>query len=90
MCKRGSAAMLPPTNCFPTMNDSHLLLSKLTGLRTELVELAFRLERQGRIDAADIAVTTSARIQEICSELGPTRLPDDTRFTGSRGVGDLF
>jgi hypothetical protein len=72
------------------MNDSHLLLSKLAGLRTELVDLAFQLECQGRVDAADIAVTTSARIQEICSELAPSGRHGGNLFAESRGAGELF
>jgi hypothetical protein len=46
-----------------------LLLKKLDHLRTELVELAFTLEGRGRFDAADVAMTTSARIDELREEL---------------------
>jgi hypothetical protein len=46
------------------------VLAKLAALRTELVDLAFRLESHGRLDAADIAVSTSARIGELCDDLG--------------------
>jgi hypothetical protein len=50
-----------------------LLLAKLTALRAELVEQAYVLERQGRIDAADVAIATSARIAEVCAERAPAR-----------------
>jgi hypothetical protein len=44
-------------------------LEKLDRLRTELVELAYTLDVRGRLDAADVAMTTSARIGELCDEL---------------------
>ena len=50
-----------------TTND---FLEKLEALRTELVDLAFDLERRGRLDAADVAITTSVRVSELCEELG--------------------
>jgi hypothetical protein len=49
------------------------VLEKLGGLRTELIELAFLLDRRGRLDAADVAMTTSARIGELCEELAAPR-----------------
>jgi NTP pyrophosphatase (non-canonical NTP hydrolase) len=42
---------------------------KLGDLRIELVELAVLLDRRGHLDAADVAMTTSARISELCEEL---------------------
>ena len=45
------------------------LLKKLDQLRTELVELAFTLDSRGRFDASDVAMTTSARVGELCEEL---------------------
>lgn len=45
------------------------LAEKLDDLRLELVELAFTLDQRGRVDAADVAMTTSARIAELCNEL---------------------
>jgi hypothetical protein len=50
-------------------SDPRQVLSKLHGLRTELVELAFVLDRGGRIDAADVAMTISGRVGELCAEL---------------------
>jgi hypothetical protein len=44
------------------------LLEILEGLRTELADLAFDLERQGRRDAADVAVIISARLSEVCDD----------------------
>jgi hypothetical protein len=43
--------------------------AKLAALRLELVEQAYALERQGRLDAADVAIAISARVAEICVEL---------------------
>lgn len=43
--------------------------TKLAALRVELVEQAYALERQGRLDAADVAIATSARVAEVCAEL---------------------
>jgi hypothetical protein len=48
---------------------THSLLEKLDHLRTELVELAFTLDSRGRFDAADVAMTTSARVGELCEEI---------------------
>ena len=45
------------------------VLDRLAALRAELVEQAYVLERQGRLDAADVAVATSLRIAEVCEEL---------------------
>lgn len=54
----------------PTPSREHAsVLKKLASLRTELVDLAFVLDRRGRPDAADVAMITSARIAEICNEL---------------------
>jgi hypothetical protein len=43
---------------------------RLAALRTELVEQAYALERQGRLDAADVALAASHRLGEVCAELG--------------------
>lgn len=45
------------------------VIEKLAALRTELVEQAYALERQGRLDAADVAIAASVRLAEICAEL---------------------
>jgi hypothetical protein len=55
---------------------------RLDQLRTELVDLAFDLERKGRWDAADVALTTSARVAELCDEL--SQAPDDGSIIGPR------
>ena len=49
--------------------SARVVLEKLDQLRTELVDLAFVLERGGRLDAADVAISTSARVGELCAEL---------------------
>ena len=49
--------------------SAHVVFEKLDQLRTELVDLAFVLERGGRFDAADVAISTSARVGELCAEL---------------------
>jgi hypothetical protein len=59
------------TNLVQISTGSTELLRKLAGVQDELVELAFRLDQQGRMDAAEVAVTTAARIGELCTELAP-------------------
>lgn len=44
------------------------ILEKLDRLRAELVELAYTLDSRGQLAAADVAMTTSARIGELCEE----------------------
>jgi hypothetical protein len=39
---------------------------QLAALRAELVEQAYALERQGRLDAADVAISLSHRLAELC------------------------
>lgn len=50
-------------------------LHKVDQLRRELVDLAFTLECRGRLDAADVAMTTSARLAELCDEAARTSPP---------------
>lgn len=50
-------------------------LTKLEQLRTELAELAFALESRGRVDAADVVNSVSARLAELCNELDEARWP---------------
>lgn len=40
----------------------------LDALRTELADLAFALERQGRRDAADVVIMLDARVRELAGE----------------------
>lgn len=56
----------------PATCDDPVLL-KLAALRAELVEQAWTLERQGRLDAADVAIAASTRIAEVCAELAPVK-----------------
>jgi hypothetical protein len=55
------------------------LLGKLCALRTELVDLAYVLDSRGRFDAADVAMTTSARVGELCAELASGEPADPAR-----------
>jgi hypothetical protein len=45
-----------------------VLLDRLATLRTELVDLAHDLDVRGNCAAADVAMTTSARLAELCEE----------------------
>jgi hypothetical protein len=58
-----------------TMEEANAtdILNKLDHLRTELVELAYTLEIRGQMGAADVALTTAARIGELCEELAAAR-----------------
>lgn len=37
-------------------------------LRTELADLAYDLERQGRLDAADVVMQLDVRVRELAAE----------------------
>lgn len=50
-------------------STSRNFLKKLNAFRAELVDQAFALERQRRLDAADVLIATSNRIGEICDEV---------------------
>lgn len=57
------------TGALPSARPAASALSeKLKALQVELVELAFALDVKGRLEAADVAMTTSARIGELCAE----------------------
>lgn len=62
-----SAHSAPPT--------SPALLGQLRGLQTELVELAFTLDRRGRPEAADVALTISGRLGELHAEFAAQTVP---------------
>lgn len=51
-----------------TSSELDALRSRLAALRVEFVDLAFALERRGRIDAADVAMAASARMAELCDD----------------------
>lgn len=53
-----------------TSLEAPSILGKLASLQTELVELAYSLELQGRVDAADVAIATAGRLGELHAELG--------------------
>lgn len=50
---------MPVLSPFPTVP------SPLDRLRTELADLAYDLERQGRLDAADVVMQLDARVREL-------------------------
>ena len=52
--------------------SSDCLHDQLAALRTELVEQACTLERQGRLDAADVAIALSHRLGELCAAERPS------------------
>lgn len=51
------------------------ILAKLDALRTELADLAFTLDRRGRCDAADVALSVSARVAELRDEVAGAGTP---------------
>jgi len=51
-----------------TGTNVRTVLEKLAALRTELADLAYTLECRGQLDAADVAITTSVRLGELCAE----------------------
>ena len=51
-------------------------LEKFGQLRAELIELAYTLDIRGQREAADVAMTTSARIAELCEEFAGARWAD--------------
>jgi hypothetical protein len=57
----------------------HPVMRELDKLRTELVDLAFMLERRGRVDAADLAMSISARLGELCAGLSSNESQPDPR-----------
>lgn len=65
------------------------ILEKLARLRTELVELAYSLDTRGQLAAADVAMTTSARIGELCEELAAEREETHRRGSGLRSMGTI-
>jgi len=56
-----------------------ILLGRLAALRTELVDLAYTLDVRGAGTAADVAMTTSSRLAELCEEFSapPGKTPSD-------------
>lgn len=49
---------------------------RLQRFRGELADLAFALERRGRIDAADVVNAIAARVAEIETELAVVAQPE--------------
>ncbi|MFZ5495837.1 MAG: hypothetical protein ACOZE5_10955 [Verrucomicrobiota bacterium] len=53
---------MPVSSPFPAVP------SPLDRLRGELADLAYDLERQGRLDAADVVMQLDARVRELAAE----------------------
>lgn len=45
-----------------------MLLGRLAALRIELIDLAYTLDVRGAGTAADVAMSTAARLAELCEE----------------------
>jgi hypothetical protein len=58
-------------------------MKKLSDFRAELVELAFTMDRRGRLEAADVAMTASARVGELCEELSAAGWPRPSTAAGT-------
>lgn len=56
---------------------NYSVLTKLAGLQTELVEQAYALECQGRLDAAEVAIETAGRLGEFCAQIESAVVRDD-------------
>ena len=70
-------------------SEARTLLGKLHGLRAELTELAFVLDRGGRLDAADVAMTLSGRVGELCEELAEPAVSYEETVPPEPGGGRL-
>lgn len=64
-----------------SLPTSLTLRARLDSLRSDLADLAFGLERRGRIDAADAVMEISARIDALCAEDDATTTPSPSRST---------
>ncbi|HWA86313.1 MAG TPA: hypothetical protein VG710_08840 [Opitutus sp.] len=67
---------MPPV-VFPSCSE------KLMALETELADFAFVLDRRGRADAADVAISIAARVAEIRAEI---ETADDVRTEPGRSL----
>lgn len=66
---------------------SRVLLEQLTTLRDELTELAFVLDRRGSCEAADVAITTSARLRDLQADFEARIFP--VKDVRNAAVGSL-
>jgi hypothetical protein len=55
-----------PFGAAATSSSMDELVRHLQQLRRELTDLAFELELKGQLAGADVAITTAARIAEVC------------------------
>jgi hypothetical protein len=56
-------------------SDPQLIFDRLETLRIELIDLAFTLDCGGNPSAADVAMTTAARLAELCAERSQHSMP---------------
>lgn len=66
------------------------LLDRLAALRIELVDLAYTLDVRGAVGAADVAMTTSSRLAELCEEFsappGEAHSPENSNSRSETGA----
>lgn len=53
--------------------EINMILTRIDRVRTELIDEAFALDRRGCADAADVATSAAARLEELQEELSATR-----------------
>jgi hypothetical protein len=53
--------------------EINMILTRIDRLRTELIDQAFALDRRGCADAADVATSAAARLEELQDELSAAR-----------------
>jgi len=67
----------------PVFRATGPVQTQLDALRTELADLAFELERQGRRDAADVVMILDERLREAFAPLAAAECDVETVPTSS-------
>ena len=67
----------------PASRTPRSVQTRLDALSTELADLAFELERQGRLDAADVVMMLDARVRELFAPLAMAEGGGETIPAGS-------
>lgn len=62
------------------LHSATALVAALERLRADLIDRAFTLEQRGHVDAADVAITAAAHLEELCEEFSSLR-EEDTHLT---------